>query len=87
MARQINTNGLPVEQSVAHRVDLARAYNYDARTDEGLAELLTAEQGAPQIVWHSAVGRGTVKSLHRRGHATGTNRALLGLAERCRTIQ
>jgi len=84
---QINTDGLPVERSVAHHIDLARAYNYDARTDEALVELLTAEQAAPQIVRHSASVRETVKSLHRRGHATGTNRALLGLAERCRAIQ
>lgn len=84
---RVNTTQLPVERIVAHHIDLARAYNYDARTAEALDELLTAEQAAPQIVRHSATVRETVKSLHRRGHANGTNRALLGLAERCRAIQ
>lgn len=83
----VDTSQLPVERSVAHHIDLARAYNYDARTAEALDQLLTAEQAAPQIVRHSAAVRETVKSLHRRGHANGTNRALLGLAERCRAIQ
>lgn len=84
---QVDTGHLPVERSVAHQIDLARAYNYDARTDEALHELLTAEQAAPQIVRHSAAVRETVKSLHRRGHIKGTNKALIGLAERCRAIQ
>jgi len=84
---EVDTTHLPVERSVSHQIDLARAYNYDARTDEALHELLTAEQAAPQIVRHNAVVRETVKALHRRGHNNGTNKALIGLAERCRVIQ
>jgi hypothetical protein len=78
---------MPVQRGVEHQIDLGRAYNYDARTEEALHELLTAEQAAPQIVRHSATVRETVKSLHRRGHTNGTNKPLIGLAERCRAVQ
>jgi transcriptional regulator with XRE-family HTH domain len=83
----VDTSGVNTERRVAHKIDLARAYSWTARDDEALAALLAAEQSAPQIVRHSAVVRETVKTLHRRGHAHGTNKALLNLAERCRALQ
>lgn len=86
-APNVDTSALPVERSVAHRVDLARAYSYARRDTDALDQLLSAEKAAPQIVRHSATVRDTVKSLHRRGHTTGTNAALIGLAERCRAVQ
>ena len=63
---RVDASHLPAERSVAHRVDLARAYSYVARDDDALAQLLDAEQVAPQIVRHSAGVRNTVKTLHRR---------------------
>jgi transcriptional regulator with XRE-family HTH domain len=85
---RVDASHLPAERSVAHQVDLARAYSYVARDDEALDQLLDAEAVAPQIVRHSAVVRDTVKSLHRRArHSAGTTSPLLGLAERCRAIQ
>ena len=83
----VDPSALNVERQVTHRIDLARAYAWTARDEEALAELLTAELSSPQIVRHSAVVRDTVKALHRRGHARGTNQQLLQLAERCRAIQ
>jgi hypothetical protein len=85
---QIDATHMPNERAVAHRVDLARAFSYVARDDDALAQLLDAEQVAPQIVRHSASVRDTVKSLHRRAPTTATRRpALYGLATRCRAIQ
>ncbi len=84
---RVDPSGLPTERTVAHRIDLARAYSFSARDDEALDQLLAAEHAAPQIVRHSAVVRDTVKALHRRGHTAGTNTRLIGLAERCRAIQ
>lgn len=85
---QIDASHLPAERSVAHQIDLARAYSYVARDDDALAQLLDAEVAAPQIVRHSAVVRDTVKSLHRRArHNAGKTSPLLGLAERCRAVQ
>jgi transcriptional regulator with XRE-family HTH domain len=85
---QVDASDLPAERSVAHRVDLARAYSYVARDDDALAQLLDAEAAAPQIVRHSAGVRETVKTLHRRTrHNADKFSPLLGLAERCRAIQ
>jgi hypothetical protein len=85
---QVDASDLPAERSVAHRVDLARAYSYVARDDDALAQLLDAEAVAPQIVRHSAGVRETVKTLHRRTrHNADKTSPLLGLAERCRAIQ
>ena len=84
----VDASHLPAERSVAHRVDLARAYSYVARDDDALAQLLDAEQAAPQIVRHSAGVRDTVKTLPRRPrHNADKASPLLGLAERCRAIQ
>ena len=85
---RIDASHLPAERSVAHQVDLARAYSYVARDDDALAQLLDAEAAAPQIVRHSAGVRDTVKTLHRRTrHNADKTSPLLGLAERCRAIQ
>ena len=85
---EIDSSTLPTERAVAHRVDLARAFSYVARDDEALAQLLDAENAAPQIVRHSAGVRDTVKTLHRRAPTTaGRHAPLYGLAERCRAIQ
>ncbi|MBA8794033.1 transcriptional regulator with XRE-family HTH domain [Friedmanniella endophytica] len=83
----VDASPLNVERQVTRRIDMARAYAWTARDEDALAELLTAEKSAPQIVRHSAVVRDTVKALHRRGHSRGTNRPLLQLADRCRAIQ
>jgi tetratricopeptide (TPR) repeat protein len=69
---QVDASDLPAERSVAHRVDLARAYSYVARDDDALAELLDAEAAAPQIVRHSAGVRETVKTLHPAPGTTPT---------------
>jgi hypothetical protein len=85
---RIDASNLPAERSVAHQIDLARAYGYLARDDDALAQLLDAEVAAPQIVRHSVAVRDTVKSLHRRArYSAGKTSPLLGLAERCRAIQ
>ena len=85
---RIDASHLPAERSVAHQIDLARAYSYVARDDDALAQLLAAEAVAPQIVRHSARVRDTVKSLHRRArHNAGSSSPLLDLAMRCRAIQ
>src|SRR4051794_32054342 len=85
---RVDASHLPAERSVAHQVDVARAYSYLARDEDALAQLLDAEVAAPQIVRHSAAVRDTVKSLHRRArHGAGKTSPLLGLAERCRAVQ
>jgi hypothetical protein len=85
---RVDASHLPAERSVAHQIDLARAYSYLARDDDALSQLLNAEIVAPQIVRHSVAVRDTVKSLHRRArHSAGKTSPLLGLAERCRAIQ
>jgi len=82
---EVDSSHLPQERSVAHRVEMARAFSYVARDDEALTYLLDAEQVAPQIVRHSATVRDTVKSMHRRARHT-TSTPLLGLAERVRAV-
>ena len=84
---EIDVSRMPAERSTAHQVDLARAFSYVARDDEALAQLLDAEEVAPQLVRHSAAVRDTVKSLHRRARGNaGRDSAVMGLAERCRAI-
>lgn len=86
-AADVDSSGLPIERSVAHKVDLARANSLLARDDEALTYLLDAEQAAPQLVRHSATVRETVKSMFRRRRSTaGHGSPLLGLAERCRAV-
>src|SRR3954447_25679219 len=46
---QVDPSQLPVERSVAHQVELARAFSYVARDDDALAQLLEAESASPQI--------------------------------------
>ena len=78
---------MPVERSVAHKIDLARANSYQARDDDALTYLLEAEQSAPQLVRHSAVVREVVKTMLRRARASVTGESpMAGLAERCRAI-
>lgn len=85
---EVDASPLPKERSVAHQIDMARAYSYAARDDEALTQLLDAERSAPQVVRHSAAVRETVKTLHRRSPRTaGRGTALLALAERCRAIE
>lgn len=81
----IDTRALPMERSISHEIDLARANSYVARDDEALARLLDAEQKSPQIVRHSATARETVKAMQRRSRAAATS-PLHQLAARCRVL-
>lgn len=84
---RVNSSQMPVERSVAHKIDLARANSYQARDDDALTYLLDAEQSAPQLVRHSAVVREVVKAMLRRTRASMTRESPLGgLAERCRAV-
>jgi DNA-binding XRE family transcriptional regulator len=84
---RVDSSHMPVERSVAHKIDLARANSYQARDDDALTYLLDAEQSAPQLVRHSAVVREVVKAMLRRARASVTGESpLAGLAERCRAI-
>lgn len=84
---RVNSAHMPVERSVAHKIDLARANSYQARDDDALTYLLDAEQLAPQLVRHSAVVREVVKAMLRRARARMTRESPLGgLAERCRAV-
>ena len=84
---RVNSAHMPVERSVAHKIDLARANSYQARDDDALTYLLDAEQSAPQLVRHSAVVREVVKAMLRRARASMTRESPLGgLAERCRAV-
>ena len=84
---RIDSSHMPVERSVAHKIDLARANSYQARDDDALTYLLDAEESAPQLVHHSAVVREVVKAMLRRARASMTRESPLGgLAERCRAI-
>lgn len=44
---RVDSSHMPVERSVAHKIDLARANSYQARDDDALTYLLDAEQSAP----------------------------------------
>lgn len=84
---RLDSSHMPIERSVAHKIDLARANSYQARDDDALTYLLDAEQSAPQLVRHSAVVREVVKGMIRRARASMTRESPLGgLAERCRAI-
>ena len=84
---RIDSTHMPVERSVAHKIDLARANSYQARDDDALNYLLDAEQFAPQLVRHSAVVREVVKTMLRRARASVTGGSpIAGLAERCRAV-
>ena len=83
----IDTDEIPVERTVSHKIDLARANAYAARDEDSLAYLLDAETQAPELVRHNAAVRETVKALHRRARRnTSQDSALLKLATRCRAI-
>jgi transcriptional regulator with XRE-family HTH domain len=75
---------LPAERAAEYHVDLARALSMVARDPDSLAEFLTAEQLAPELVRHSAAVRETVKTMYRRSSGlTGTSWELVRLAQRC----
>lgn len=84
----VTAENLPVERTVAHKLDLARALSYLARDRDALGYILDAEQAAPHLVRHSASARETIRTMHRRAPVTaGKGSALMGLAERCRAVQ
>lgn len=86
---KVQSNHLPVERTVSHRIDVARALSYIAEDEAAIDLLLGAEQEAPGIVRHSPPVRETVRAIHRRSPVTTGARSsdVLALAERCRAVE
>ena len=82
--QSVTTAQLPVERQASHMIDVARAPGLAAQDADATDLLLDAERIAAPLVRHDPVVRETVKSMYRRS-AVG-DRALGGLAERCRAL-
>jgi hypothetical protein len=87
-ASRVDVAHMPIERSISHQIDTAKAQSLMGRDDDALQVLLGAERTAPQLSRHSATVRETVKTMHRRAPVTGHSRSspLLALAERCRAV-
>jgi hypothetical protein len=85
---EIDTAALPVERQVMHMIDYARALSLQAKDDDALQVLLTAEGKSPQLVRHSAVVREVARTMYRRAPVTAGRKSslLLAFAERCRAV-
>ncbi|WP_212753930.1 helix-turn-helix domain-containing protein [Nakamurella aerolata] len=84
---EVNSSQLPIERTVAHKIDLARANSYHAKDQTAVEYLIDAEHLAPDLVRQSAAVRETVKSmLHRNIASTGKGSLLGDLAVRCRAV-
>jgi transcriptional regulator with XRE-family HTH domain len=84
----LNADHLPVERSVSHRIDVARALSYVAQDDAAVDLLLEAESSAPQLVRHNPAVREVVRTVYRRSPVTAGLKSsrVLALAERCRAV-
>ncbi|MGX6604848.1 helix-turn-helix domain-containing protein [Micromonosporaceae bacterium Da 78-11] len=83
LGRRIQTTAMPVERRVRHSLEVARALSAKNRTDEALAEVLEAEQIAPEQVRHHAISRQLVQTWMRRGRSR-PGFQLVSLAQRVR---
>lgn len=80
---RLDTSGMPVERQVRHALEIARALSARNRTEDALAEVLAAEQKAPEQVRHHAISRQLVQTWMRRGRGRPSFQ-LAGLAQRVR---
>jgi transcriptional regulator with XRE-family HTH domain len=67
LGMRLDTTAMPIERRVRHTLEVARALSARNRTDEALAELLRAEELAPEQVRHHAISRQLVQTWLRRG--------------------
>lgn len=62
----LDTTGLPIERRVRHSIEVARAFVRHNRIADGIAELLGAEQVAPDQVRYHALSRMLVRDVLTR---------------------
>jgi transcriptional regulator with XRE-family HTH domain len=80
---RVDTSAMPVERRVRHSLEIARALSAKNRTEDALAEVLAAEQIAPEQVRHHAISRQLVQTWMRRGRGR-PGFQLVNLAQRVR---
>lgn len=85
----VEVGHMPVERSVSHRIDFARALCLAGEGEEAFSTLRTAERTSPQLVRNNPRVRETLRDLRKLSPVTSGARSseLFAMAQRCKAVQ